>query len=128
MITVVANNIPVVGGEVKLDESHGLPEEIAAIHIYRIEGLDENDWDNPYADFIPDCSPERIQQIIDGKNARVSNYRNDFQVLWLLIVALGTLSSTSRLTDDTLAFRYTSRFDRVFFFDMFTGRVEELRI
>lgn len=127
--SLIANHIPDIEEHVELDEASSLPDGIATIHIYRIKEFNENDWHNYYSDFIPDCTPERIQQIINEKNIKVSNYRDGFQSLWLLIVALGTRpSSLFNLPQKTLVSTYNSNFDKVFFFDMFTGRVEELNI
>ncbi|GEM_PF-3221778 len=127
--SLIADNIPEIEGYVKLDDAFSLPDGIAAINIYRIKELNESDWLNWYYDFIPDYTPERIQQIINEKNTKVSNYRDGFRSLWLLIVAVGTRpSSLSKLSRDVLEATYNSYFNKVFFFEMFTGEVEELNI
>jgi len=125
--SLIVNNIPEIGESVvELEEYSSLSDEIAAIRINRIEEFTENDWHNSYGDFICDCTPERIQQIINKKNTKVSNYRGSFSSLWLLIVSVWELSSAAKITEETLNFRYTSNFDRVFLFDITNGRIEEL--
>jgi hypothetical protein len=124
--SLIFNKIPEIGESVELEEYGSLSDEIAAIRIYRIEEFTENDWHNSYGDFICDCTPERIQQIINKKNTKVSNYRGSFSSLWLLIVSVCELSSAAKITEETLNFRYTSNFDRVFLFDITNGRIEEL--
>ncbi|MCP9492832.1 MAG: hypothetical protein MSG64_00085 [Pyrinomonadaceae bacterium MAG19_C2-C3] len=102
------------------------PEDIASIHIRKLNHITEGFWSVPTAAFIPDCSSGEIQQIIDKKNILYPSYRKKCQEAWLVVVHEVSLSSTFKFSDEVLNHSYSSLFERTFLYGNFSPSALEL--
>lgn len=68
----------------------------------------------------------RVQEIIRGKEALVSKYRETCTNVWLLIVAEGHLSTFFSPDEDFPNAVFDASFDQVFLFDAFRNQVRHL--
>jgi hypothetical protein len=68
----------------------------------------------------------RVQQIIRGKEALISKYRETCNNVWLLIVADGHLSALFSPDEDFPCAVFDTSFDQVFLFDAFHNQVRHL--
>jgi len=97
-------------GEIK-----GFPEEVDTIHIRRLPSAVRGFWNAPNSGWLPDCSSEQIQAVIDKKNKRVIDYRQHCTSIWLVIVIDGfRISSSFNLPRKIRNHHYRSDFDRTF--------------
>lgn len=128
---VVAANVGVDGNvsiQADWDTPDDFPEEIDSIHIRRLQILTKGFWTVPGAAFVPECTLDEVQRVIDKKNKRVASYRNKCDVIWLVIVVDGfALSSTVNFSDEVCEYLYRSDFDRVFIFENAAERSFELK-
>jgi hypothetical protein len=113
-----------VYGDIVLEndgQTDGFPEEIDSIHIRRLPSVITGFWNAPDVGWIPDCSTEQIQDVIDKKNRRAIDYRQECNSLWLVIVIDGfRISSSFNLPKKILNHYYRSEFDRSFLLDNVT--------
>jgi hypothetical protein len=94
------------------------PEQIAAVRVARLEGLNESEFGAPTGALLPTVSHTDLQTEIDGKESRLSDYRRVCDKAWLVMCLNGeSLSSTLTIPDDTVGAAYRSAFDRVFVFN-----------
>jgi hypothetical protein len=104
-----------------------LPAEFSALRVYRVPGQVERFWAAPSAGFVPHCTPEDLQAVLDTKSAKVDRYRTNCEHLWLLIAINGfALSASLDVPESTLTARFHSRFDRAFLLENHRSRVWEL--
>ncbi len=105
------------------------PYEIDSLSIYRLSTLPKSFWSVPSAGFVQENFTSEMEAIIAKKDRLISNYRPDCAAFWLLIVAEGNSASTFLDPSPfTLAHRYHSSFDRIFFLEAFRRKVAELMI
>ena len=111
------------------ENSERFPKEIAMIHIFGQSNGKENRWRCSSAGSIPQITPGQLQEKIDKKEQKLDNYKFKCSERWLLIVADDLrVPSTVDLNESALAYRYKTRFDRVFFFWNSSRRFVELQI
>lgn len=83
---VVCESTPREGDHLKLESTcentGGLPPEIDAIHIYRLPEVTNASWTSPDADYVPHCTPDRIQEVRDKKDRLWAAYRQKCDVVW----------------------------------------------
>jgi hypothetical protein len=102
-----------------------LPAQIE--YLWIDDGQGESQWGVSRSGGILVMGEDRIQSEIDVKDAKVAKYRNECDELWLLLVSGGASPSTAlRLPDDIDELQFTTRFDRVFYFNNFEGTSKEL--
>jgi hypothetical protein len=95
------------------------PQEVVFIHVRRplIDKDEENKWCCSSAGFIPNLTPQHIQNVIDKKEGKLDSYTLKCSEVWLLIVADALrVPATVDLTESALRYCYATQFDRVFFF------------
>ena len=111
------------------ENSDYFPNEIVMLHIYAHPNGKENKWRSSSGGWIPEISPEYLQEIIDLKEQKLDNYKSNLSEIWLLIVA-DDLRIPSSVDLSVLASvnHYTTRFNRVFFFWNSTRRYIELQL
>ncbi len=131
--TLVSKNIPTQDSSVFIDndwaDSNAFPIEINSINIYRFAKLSRNHWTRPEAGFFRSEFIAELQNIISGKDKLLTNYNQDCSAHWLLIIAEN--GSPSTLFDPsaaTLSHLYKSAFSRVFFMDLFSRKLSELKL
>ena len=132
MAKIVSDNPVNIGETIVLenqwDDLSYYPEEFISIDILRPFEVTQPLWAVPDADVIPKFSIDAIQQVIDKKNVLTPAYRKKAQELWLLIIHGFALSSTFENEREVLRYSYSSDFDRIFLFDMFSQTPIELLI
>ncbi len=132
-LAIIVSDNPVNVGETivlenQWDDLSYFPQEFISIDILRPFEVTQPLWAVPDADVIPKFSIEAVQQVIDKKNVLTPAYRKRSQELWLLIIHGFTLSSTFEDEREVLGHTYSSDFDRIFLFDMFSRTPIELLI
>jgi hypothetical protein len=111
------------------ENSECFPNEIVMLHIYAQPNGKENKWRSSSAGWIPEITPEYLQEIIDQKEQRLDNYQFKCSELWLLIVADDLrIPSSVDLTGLAMAHQYSARFNRVFFLWNLSRRYIELQL
>lgn len=109
------------------ENSECFPNEIVMLHIYAHPNGKVNKWRSSSAGWIPEITPEYLQEIIDQKEKKLDNYKSKCSEIWLLIVADDLRNPSSvDLTKLALAHQYSTRFNRVFFFWNSTRHYREL--
>jgi len=112
-----------------IENSEYFPNEIVMLHVYAHPNGKENKWRSSSAGWIPEITPEYLQEIIDQKGQRLENYKSKCSELWLLIVADDVrIPSSVDLSEVALAHQYFTRFNRVFFFWNLSRRYIELQL
>lgn len=132
LVKIVSDNLVDTDESVMLenqwDNLNYFPEEFISIDILRPSYITNPLWAVPDADVIPKFSVDVIQQVIDKKNVLIPSYRKKSQELWLLIIHGFTLSSTFENEENVFEHNYSSDFNRIFLFDIFSQTPAELRI
>ena len=96
-------------------KTDGFPEEVDTIHIRRLPSAVRGFWSAPDSGWVPDCSSEQIQDVIDKKTRRILDYRRRCNSIWLIIVIDGfRISSSFNLPKEIRNHHYRSGFDRTF--------------
>lgn len=99
------------------ENSVDFPNEIARLHIYAHPNGKENKWRSSSAGWIPEVTPEFVQEQINQKEQKLDNYKSQCSEIWLLLVADNLRNPSSvDLSQLALAYQYSTGFDRVFFF------------
>ncbi len=96
-----------------------LPTEVSRLYLQRpTRATKQGDrWCCSSAGFVPELTEQHIQAKIDGKEKKLEKYRGRCSEIWLLMVADNLRFPNSvELTESALNNRYTTQFDRVFFF------------
>ena len=105
-----------------------IPPHVEEIWIKKPNGQDRL-WGVPRGGVVASLDSVRIQAELDSKNGRVAKYRSGCDEIWLLLVADGFSPATDlRLPAEVAAERFSSDFDRVFYFHNFNRRVDELKV
>lgn len=104
-----------------------LPEQVERLRVIDAQG--ESLWGIPRGSSIQVLDRDRIQAEIDVKDRRLAEYRRACDEIWLLLVSDGFSPATElRLPDDIEELRFTTGFDRVFYFNNFALTAIELAI
>lgn len=112
-----------------IENSEHFPKEIAMIHAYSHPNGKENRWVCSSVGFVPQITPEQLQEKIDKKEQKLDGYKSKCSEVWLLIVADDLrIPSTVDLAALASTHRYITRFDRIFFFWNSSRRYLELQV
>lgn len=134
LATLVLAADVLVGRDVLLEgascrEEARLLADHSYVRVYCVPGQSERFWAAPSAGFVPDCTQDHLQDVLDGKDARITSYRAKCDRVWLLVVINGFAQSTSlELPPHVLAHCFRSRFDRVFVLKNHRSLLHELRL
>lgn len=123
-IQVVANNIAQLA---ERSLSRQSSEIVWRPHEIPLQGIDLitvkkrnagiNHWSAPFGSFVPSISPQQIQDVLDDKNVRQTEYRKKCDLTWLVIVmSRFDPSSFSLIPEAALEHLYTHNFDSAFLF------------
>lgn len=131
LANLVLRNLPEQAGhkseEFDWDNRAWFPEEINRVSVWRIPQILNSHWSEPDAVYIPECSIELVQGIIEKKNAKLGSYTKISPECWLLIILDGfRLSGTFTVTQTVLDHVYPSGFKKVYLFQPFERRVYSL--
>jgi hypothetical protein len=131
LFEVVKNKCPEPEGTIDLDIDEGdeVPDGLWGISILRLRGQKQHHWSWEEAGDVSTDFSDELQKRITEKSARIASYLKRCDKCWLIIAALGTRPSSFYEFDEEMeASSYRSPFDKVFFFEVFTGTVRELRV
>jgi hypothetical protein len=84
-------------------------------------------WESAGSATIPDPI-DKLQNILDGKAAKLAGYRKSCRSVWLLIVADPSLSTYFSPDEEFEAAVYRTAFDKVCVFDRWKGEVLSLQL
>lgn len=91
------------------------PREIIMLHVCIQH--EENEWRSSSSGWIPEITPEYLQERIDQKDLKLKTYKSKCSELWLLIVADNLrIPSAVDLSDMAISHQYPTGFDRIFLF------------
>ena len=111
------------------ENSKEFPDEIRRLYVYAYPNGKENRWKSLSPGWIPEITPEDVQEKIDKKEPKLDSYKTKCSELWLLIVAHNVEKSTSiDLSEAAISHYYSTKFDRVFFFWNSTRHYIELQL
>jgi len=134
MVVHLVKETPIEPGSFKTlersrENSGCFPKEIVMIYIYAQLNGKENKWHCSSNGFIPQITPEQLQEKIERKDRKLNNYKFNCSERWLLFVADDLrIPSTVDLTVSAFTYQYNTRFDRVFFFWNSSRRYIELQV
>lgn len=128
LFEIVRSHCPEPGNSVKLSEEDGLPKEFWELEIQRYaDPLDW--WDYIEAGGVETEFSDQMQEIIDIKSGKISQYLRFCDACWLIIVALGDRPSSFYQPGNHMRMtRYTSAFSRVFFLNGALRMINELDV
>lgn len=118
-IDLVIQNIPKNDNSVILkvaNNPENFPNELQAIIIFEHK-ISSSTWDVANSGWGYDLTTDEIQEVIDKKNKKTSNYKlkNNCEKLWLLIVTSGyNISTTMNYLENIKQHHFNSNFDRLF--------------
>lgn len=128
LFEIVRSHCPEPGNGMRLSKEDGLPEEFWELDIYRY--ADPLDWWNYIeAGGVETEFSAQIQEIIDAKSDKISQYLQHCDTCWLIVVASGDHpSSFYQAGDQVKKTQYTSAFSRVFFLSKAFKTIDELNV
>lgn len=114
-------------GEVKSFRSTQLPQSIVHMTLYGLHNTPHT-WNGPCSGWVHSNFADGFQDTIDKKEALRSKYLNRCREIWLITVATHDGgSSFIEWSPELAAHQFSSRFDRIFFVEGKTGKVNELQ-
>ncbi len=135
---IVEENLPESTGKkyiVDRNSKYGdinLPRFIESIHITNVCGrFEEPLWYASISTRVKPLSIESISQRINNKDAKIKNYDQSCDEMWLVIIQNSFLMSSYYnpvAVKHALDHRYRSRFDRVFVFERSNLQVKRLNL
>jgi hypothetical protein len=133
MAELVATNVPDENDCVSIENGWGSPDifpyEIHAIDIFRHSKLTQNCWSGPSFGFIREDFVTELQQVISSKENLLPGYCPNCIEQWLLIVAEnGSPSTFFDPSSATLNHVYTSSFNKVFFLELSSRKLSQLKV
>jgi hypothetical protein len=99
---------------------------VNSISVTRVRNKQQALWSSIDADFVSVPASE-LQELLASKNAKVLDYLQRCDEVWLLIVAGGEyISSTADLPEDIQQVQFRSAFRKVLFYDRPNQRIVTL--
>jgi len=129
----VVRFIPEPGSEIclgqTLEENVFFPPKINRLFIRRTTVIGDIIWSSNRVGWFQSLSKDDLERIFVCKSKKLKKCRNNYDKLWLLIVAEGSRpSSWYQVTQEVREHLFTSLFNDAFFFNMFTREVTILRV
>lgn len=127
-LTLIEPDKPIVLRRTR-ENSIYFPREIRSILVYCLPDGNKHEWRSFSSGTIPEVNSEYIQDIINQKEQKLDNYKSKCSEIWLLIVADNIrIPSSVDLHQVALAHKYSTKFNRVFFFWYSTYHYTELQL
>lgn len=135
LATVVARIAPTAPGAQREVEAWSynrtaretIPDQVEELWIIKpSRGDSVSLWGVPRGGAVPELTRERIQEVIDGKGAKLAAYRRACDEVWLVLVADGCSPATDLRLPPNFTEAFTFAFERVFYFHSFSLQVVEL--
>ncbi len=100
---------------------------VSTVFVHYIEGWQFERWHSAEAWPVGSLDPARLREAIQGKESRLSSYRQKTSTVYLLIVAEGFTGSTAvHVPSHTLEATYLTGFDGVVLLDRAMGQAHLL--
>jgi len=111
---------------IKIQE-HETPECIDSINILYHPNVNHSFWDIRKSFLMPKVSREIITSIIEEKNDKLPLYsKKKINVFWLVISTDRLNGSSYNIGNQIEKWNFSSGFQRVFLFELFTGKIFNL--
>ena len=105
-----------------------LGDFLTRISIKRLKPSAKSSWSNVEGGFV-EVEAKELQQLISSKEKNIEAYRNNCVAAWLVIVADATyISSTNELKSSVSQYVFTTKFDKVLFYNHLNQSVISLTI
>jgi hypothetical protein len=132
LVDVVHDYMPEDKQNVRLDYEHFQGRDLHGIDTVHINRYDDfpsaGHWIAPRAAWVMSECTDLLQRAIAEKAPKYDRYRRHCDECWLLLVADSTKPSASiHPSDESLAHKYVSPFDRTFFLDAGMGTLHQLK-
>ena len=129
LFEIVKNNCPESGNRIDLDFYSGISLDFTKIFISNWPGAKIPVWFAMESGFINTDFSDEIQQIIDSKAKKITQYLTKCEKCWLIIAALGVSASNFyEISEKMTKVFYRSPFEKVFFVQVFDKTMKELNI
>ena len=129
LFELVKNNCPEYGASVDLDWKNGIPSDFYVILIRSIPDSKNHFWDTAEAGCVDTNFSEQLQQRINSKSEKIQTYLTKCDKCWLIAAALGVSASNFfEVGEDMERVCYESSFEKVFFMEVFSKTVTELKV
>jgi hypothetical protein len=105
-----------------------LPAGVNRLVIHRYDQAD-GVWFCPRFEFVANIEPKHIEEAVERKNPKLSNYMDSYAQRWLLLVAGSAGTANAGLIPDTLGSQeFESEFDRIYVASLQEPRVSALKV
>lgn len=106
-----------------------LPNEISSISILYYPYIFSSVWSGGLPQFLPKLSITHLQNIIDEKEKKIPFYKQNYKILWLVLVIDNGLRTTS-FTDnsDINNHQFQSTFENIYLYKYIERKVIKLAI
>jgi len=129
LFETVKNNIPQLDNQIVLNNYNVLPEGFGSICIYNRPNLNKPFWYCDEAGAVETRFSKQLQCKINDKAEKIPDYLKKCNKCWLIIAARGSRpSSFYEFGEDMATSRYASPFEKVFFMEVFSETLKELKI
>lgn len=104
------------------------PSGISELYVKRVDRPGYALWDAGHGGTVSELTAELIQERLNEKGMKLTEYRRRCDKVWLLLVTdRNWTSSDFDLVDSAVTRIYHSSFDEIFYFDVFRGDVTKLK-
>lgn len=110
-----------------VSKEYPLPDYLRYVSADFFPGITDSVWYNNYAEFLPNVSVKDVQRIILQKEKKLKKYRENTDVVFLLIIE-GMLPSWHDKINDVTNHKFNSSFDKVIIYRANENKVYELNI
>lgn len=129
LVETVKSSLPAVDiADFYLGPEHGLPSVIESVSVSKNPWTTCPLWQKTLVGFVMDDCEVDLQRTIDDKNPKLVHYKQRCSECWLLIVAnwFHGPSAFYEPSDKLIAHSFNTAFDRVYFLELFSGRLLRL--
>ncbi|MCK4532642.1 hypothetical protein KAU39_02550 [bacterium] len=125
---IIKNNIPEI--KTLLTIENDLPSQISSIMLYRPKEDCNHHWSTVPVGWLDENLIKILQNALDSKEEKlISKYLKKCSTCWLLITSHGWKpSSFLEASKETINHKYSSSFDKAFYFEGYTERLIELKL
>jgi len=100
-----------------------LPNEISSISILYYPYIFSSAWSGGLPQFLPELSIAHLQNIIDEKKKKIPCYKQNYKILWLVLVIDNGLRTTSfTYNSDINNHQFKSTFENIYLISILKGK------
>lgn len=132
IVDLIIQNIPTEDKWISLEYNHRnrnlIPREITSMRIFNFTKLDNHFVRSPRGGWVQEDMIQELQQAIDKKNSKITSYVNSCDERWLLLhTAYFSSACFFNPSQETLAHKYQSSFDKIIFLNCSPKKLYELK-